>query len=160
MATTRKNPDSELNIKRIDSKRESGGTHGFQVYFKRNRVEYTRLYSDLKYGGKENARELAREFRPILEASIPASRGGAPNFTGHARSNSGRMGISISEIDLANGTTKLIVQCSVRVARGITKNRRFNTKDRTLAEAIDAAHRWRERMLSARRKAERFVAAN
>ena len=155
MATTRKNPDSELNIKRIDSIRESGGTHGFQVYFKRNRVEYTRLYSDLKYGGKENARELARTFRPVLKASIPASRARSPNFTGPARSNTGRMGISISEIDLADGTSKLVVQSSVRIARGVVKNRRFNTKDRTLAEAIEAAHRWRESMLRVRRKAEK-----
>ena len=155
MATRRTNPDSELNIKRIDSKKESGGTHGFQVYFKRSRVEYTRLYSDLKYGGKENARELARTFRPVLKASIPASRTPLPNSIGPARSNTGRMGISISEIARADGTSILVVQSNVRIARGVHKNRRFNTRDRTLAEAIEAAHKWREKMLRARLKAEK-----
>ena len=89
----RTNPDSELNIKRIDSrkkKKSGGGTHGFQVYFNRNYVEYTRLFSDGINGGKEAARLEARNFRSILEQAIPPSRAGAGR-TGPSQSNTGHM---------------------------------------------------------------------
>ena len=51
------NPDSEANIRRIDTKaRARKQTHGFQVHFLRGTSVLTRMFSDTLYGGKEGAR--------------------------------------------------------------------------------------------------------
>jgi hypothetical protein len=49
----RPNPDSEANIRRIDTKaRAKKQTHGFQVHFLRGCV-VTRMFSDSPHGGKQ-----------------------------------------------------------------------------------------------------------
>jgi hypothetical protein len=60
----RSNPDSEPNIRRIDTKaRAKKQTHGFQVHFLRGKNAVTRMFSDSLYGGKEGARRSARKFK-------------------------------------------------------------------------------------------------
>jgi hypothetical protein len=60
----RPNPDSEANIRRIDTKkRAKKQTHGFQVHFLRGLTAVTKMFSDSIYGGKEAARRAARKFR-------------------------------------------------------------------------------------------------
>ena len=60
----RSNPDSEPNIRRIDTKaRAKKQTHGFQVHFLRGKNSVTKMFSDSVYGGKEAARRAARAFR-------------------------------------------------------------------------------------------------
>lgn len=60
----RSNPDSEPNIRRIDTKaRAKKQTHGFQVHFLRGKTAVTRMFSDSLYGGKEGARRAARRFK-------------------------------------------------------------------------------------------------
>ncbi len=60
----RPNPDSEANIRRIDTKpRAKKQTHGFQVHFLRGTSVLTKMFSDTLYGGKEAARRAARKFR-------------------------------------------------------------------------------------------------
>jgi len=60
----RSNPDSEQNIRRIDTKaRAKKQTHGFQVHFLRGTKAVTRMFSDSLYGGKEGARRAARKFK-------------------------------------------------------------------------------------------------
>ena len=60
----RANPDSEPNIRRIDTKaRAKKQTHGFQVHFLRGNNAVTKMFSDSVYGGKEAARRAARSFR-------------------------------------------------------------------------------------------------
>ncbi len=69
----RANPDSEANIRRIDSKpRASKQTHGFQVHFLRGTQAVTRMFSDTVYGGKEGARRAARKFKRSAMAELPA----------------------------------------------------------------------------------------
>jgi hypothetical protein len=69
----RANPDSEANIRRIDSKpRAKKQTHGFQVHFLRGSEAVTRMFSDTVYGGKESARRAARKFKKTAMADIPA----------------------------------------------------------------------------------------
>ncbi len=149
----RKNPDSEENIRRIDSTRrktKGGGTHGFQVHFNRAGVNYTRLISDSMSGGKEKARELAKEFREVLRSSIPPSRNG-PGRTGPARSNTGHMGISISGSQAKVGPTALVVQANVRVEKGKPMNKKFNVRDFSdLRGAIQEAIEWRNSILAVR----------
>lgn len=68
----RANPDSEQNIRRIDTKpRAKKQTHGFQVHFLRGGNTVTRLFSDNGYGGKEGARRAARKFRNAAMGDLP-----------------------------------------------------------------------------------------
>src|SRR3989440_11589684 len=69
----RPNPDSEANIKRIDTKpRAKKQTHGFQVHFVRGTSTGTRMFSDAVYGGKEQARKAARKYRREAMGDRPA----------------------------------------------------------------------------------------
>jgi hypothetical protein len=69
----RANPDSEQNIRRIDTKpRARKQTHGFQVHFLRGGNTVTRLFSDNGHGGKEGARRAARKFRKSAIGDLPA----------------------------------------------------------------------------------------
>jgi len=68
----RPNPDSEANIRRIDTKaRAKKQTHGFQVHFLRGRNVVTKMFSDSIYGGKEGARRAARRFRRAAMRRLP-----------------------------------------------------------------------------------------
>ena len=68
----RANPDSEANIRRIDSKaRAKKQTHGFQVHFLRGTESVTKMFSDTVYGGKEQARRAARKFKREAMRDLP-----------------------------------------------------------------------------------------
>jgi hypothetical protein len=68
----RPNPDSEANIRRIDTKsRAKKQTHGFQVHFLRGDRVVTRMFSDSLYGGKEGARRAARKFKRAALRRLP-----------------------------------------------------------------------------------------
>ena len=68
----RANPDSEANIRRIDTKpKAKKQTHGFQVHLLRGAASVTKLFSDSMYGGKEGARRAARKFRRTALGEMP-----------------------------------------------------------------------------------------
>jgi hypothetical protein len=68
----RSNPDSEANIRRIDTKaRAKKQTHGFQVHFLRGVNAFTRMFSDSLFGGKEGARRAARRFKRTAMGRAP-----------------------------------------------------------------------------------------
>lgn len=68
----RVNPDSEANIRRIDSKSKAKKqTHGFQVHFLRGDKAVTKMFSDTIYGGKEGARRAARKFKRSSMTGLP-----------------------------------------------------------------------------------------
>ncbi len=68
----RSNPDSEPNIRRIDTKtRAKKQTHGFQVHFLRGKNAVTRMFSDSLYGGKEGARRASRKFKRTAMGRAP-----------------------------------------------------------------------------------------
>src|SRR5437868_8368121 len=72
----RPNPQSEQNIRRIDTKaRAKKQTHGFQVHFIRGTQAVTKMFSDSVYGGKEAARRAARKFKRSAMSGL--SRPGA-----------------------------------------------------------------------------------
>jgi hypothetical protein len=67
----RPNPQSESNIRRIDTKaRAKKQTHGFQVHFLRGTTAVTKMFSDSVYGGKEAARRAARKFKKSSLARV------------------------------------------------------------------------------------------
>jgi len=71
----RSNPDSEQNIRRLDTKaRAKKQTHGFQVHFLRGKKAVTRMFSDSLYGGKEGARRAARRFKGGALGRAPKRR--------------------------------------------------------------------------------------
>jgi hypothetical protein len=71
----RPNPDSEPNIRRIDTKaRAKKQTHGFQVHFLRGKTAVTKMFSDSVYGGKEAARRAARNFKRTAIGRVGKSR--------------------------------------------------------------------------------------
>jgi hypothetical protein len=71
----RPNPDSEPNIRRIDTKpRAAKQTHGFQVHLLRGTEAVSKMFSDSVYGGKEGARRAARKFRKTALGTAPERR--------------------------------------------------------------------------------------
>ena len=67
----RPNPQSEENIRRIDTKaRAKKQTHGFQVHFLRGATAVTKMFSDSVYGGKAAARRAARKFKRSTMAKL------------------------------------------------------------------------------------------
>ena len=71
----RPNPESEANIRRIDTKaRAKKQTHGFQVHFLRGSEVVTKMFSDSIYGGKEAARRAARKFKRGVMRRLPQRR--------------------------------------------------------------------------------------
>lgn len=71
----RPNPDSEENIRRIDTKKRANKqTHGFQVHFLRGKQTVTKMFSDSLYGGKEGARRAARKFKRTVMRKLPKKR--------------------------------------------------------------------------------------
>ena len=87
----RANPDSEQNIRRIDTKpRARKQTHGFQVHFLRGGNTVTRLFSDNGYGGKEGARRAARKFKKSAMGDLPERVFRGPVSAKKARAKTGR----------------------------------------------------------------------
>lgn len=154
MAKEFTNIDSETNIRRIDTK----GTHGFQVHFDRKGTIYTKFFSDVGCGGKENAREEARKFRDELKDKIPASTTGMPAWTGEARSNTGKMGVSFTK-ELREGKEVHIVQATVRMEKGVSMNRKFRVHGNDMERAIQQAVEWRDAVIAERieREQEEFA---
>ncbi|HSH40310.1 MAG TPA: hypothetical protein VK993_16170 [Chthoniobacterales bacterium] len=89
----RVNPDSEANIRRIDSKpKAKKQTHGFQVHFLRGTQAVTKMFSDAIHGGKESARRAARTFRKSAMGDLPERifRGPISADEGRSRKTKGR----------------------------------------------------------------------
>lgn len=87
----RPNPDSEANIRRIDTKpRAQKQTHGFQVHLLRGTEAVTKLFSDTRFGSKEGARRAARKFRREVLGDLPERIFRGPIPAPKARAASGR----------------------------------------------------------------------
>ncbi|MDX2109120.1 MAG: hypothetical protein SFY80_02655 [Verrucomicrobiota bacterium] len=63
-----KRENKNKGISRIDS----GSTHGWFVRGYKNGKTYSKLFSDLKSGGKKKAQESAKEFRDKLLSELAA----------------------------------------------------------------------------------------
>lgn len=71
----RPNPNSEANIRRIDTKPSAKKqTHGFQVHFLRGNEVVTKMFSDSICGGKQAARRAARKFKRAAMRRLPQRR--------------------------------------------------------------------------------------
>ncbi len=114
----RANPDSEANIRRIDSKpRAAKQTHGFQVHFLRGSEGVNRMFSDTIYGGKEQARRAARKFKREAMQRLPErvfrgpvsaekARGGKSAASKSGKSKSGAKAVSAAKKSRASSKSR------------------------------------------------------
>jgi|SRR6059058_4496602 hypothetical protein len=87
----RPNPQSEQNIRRIDTKaRAKKQTHGFQVHFIRGTQAVTKMFSDSVYGGRESARRAARKFKSSAMGKIGRTGTSSSAKRGSARKKSAK----------------------------------------------------------------------
>jgi hypothetical protein len=160
MVSVNRNPKSERNIKRIDApaKTGHGGTHGFQVYFKRKGVEFTRQFSDKKYGGELGALKAAREFRDKAQEALPAvsnSKGAFPAANSRNKANkTGHVGLHFRSKRLANGKSTQYVVAVAAPAPLKQIKKEFRIGDRLLDEVFNEALAWRQGIIEARRSRE------
>jgi hypothetical protein len=144
-----RNPDSELHIKRIDTKpRAKRQTHGFQVHFLRGDTLWTKLFSDSKHRDKEDARRAAREFRAYLEKKVPELMDALvarPNATGY----------SFRERTNRDGTITRYISASARDRKGHAVNKPFRVIGDDLEAAIKQALAWRGEVITKRLENEK-----
>lgn len=155
-----KNPKSETNIRRIDApgKRGHGGTHGFQVCFKRKGVEFTKQFSDSKYGGEAGALKAAREFRDKAKPALPPvsnHRGVIPSENSRNKANkTGHIGLHFRNRRLASGNTSLYVVAVAAPEPLKQIKKEFRVGEKTLDAVFDEALAWRRNILEGRRQRE------
>jgi hypothetical protein len=139
-----RNPDSELHIKRIDTKLHAKKqTHGFQVHFLRGDTIWTKLFSDSKHRDMEDARRAAREFRAYLEKKIPELMDVLP-----ARPNA--TGYSFRERTNRDGTITRYISASARDRKKHGVNKHFRIIDDDMDTAIQQALAWRTSVITKR----------
>ena len=156
----KRNPKSERNIKRIDSSGRNGhgGTHGFQVYFKRKGVEFTRQFADKKFGGEAGALKAAREFRNKAKSVIPTasnSKGSFPVANSRNRANkTGHIGLHFRNRHLKSGAISryVVAVAAPEPLKQIKKE--FRVGERTLADVFDEALAWRRSVIESRKSRE------
>ena len=144
-----RNPDSEPNIRRIDSRQKAKRhTHGFQVHFDRQDEIYTKLFSDSVWDGKENARVKARKFKAQLEPKLPPRI--AFVHTTDKRSQFGKVGFSFRERKNQDGSITKYISASARIAKGKAMNTQIRIENDHIGAALKNAKRWRNKILRIR----------
>ena len=140
-----RNPESEPNIRRIDSTR----VHGFQFHAQRLDLRLTRLFSDTVSGGKPQALDRARVFRDRVVPTLPKPTNSWGPRAHDPHSNTGVMGVSITESANADGSVRTYVQCTARSPgsrKPINKRIRLESED-ALSAAIEQLVAWRNAVL-------------
>jgi hypothetical protein len=140
----RKNPDSEMNIRRIDTPPHAKKqTHGFQVHFSRGDSSWTKHFTDGVYGDKELAREAARRFRDQLAPMLPDSKD-------KVAYRDGAVGYVFRERPNKDGTITRYISASARDRKRHAVNRQFRIKDDDLQAAVNEALAWRRSVIEVR----------
>lgn len=158
----KKNPDSERNITRVDkaSSTNGGSTHGFQVRFMRGEHKYNKFFSDSKYGGLEEARARAREYRELAQKHVPDVKTvyerlkQGPSNKRNKNNKSGVIGIHFQEKRYTNGTITKYVVAVAAPARLKQIKKSFRIGNRPLQEVIEEALHWRNEILEERIRKE------
>ena len=136
----------EKGISRIDS----GSTHGWFVRGYRNGKTWSRLFSDMKCGGRRKALEAALSFRDELHGKldqIPTQPRARRIVTRDARNASGVLGVCRTAKKSPNGTVNEVFSVSWRPAPGIQKCTSFSIRKYGEKKAFQLAVAHRKRML-------------
>ena len=152
----RKRPFELRNIKRWDLKPgQKSGNLGWWVRFYVERKRLSQLFSDNKFGGKENALKAAQTYRDAMEREVrPKQTEHMPNVK-TKRNRSGIVGVSRSKRTTHRKGKKYISY--VWQAEWIKPNgkrgiRRFSIKDHGEEEALKMAIEARTEGLNQRKK--------
>jgi hypothetical protein len=136
-------------ISRIDSPK----CHGWFARAYRNQKTYSKLFSDLKYGGKTKARQLAIRYLHKLEASLPPPEripGQTPPFVLKGTlSGSNSTGVNgVASLYGRKNRRKVIIGYSANFhSNGKQNNRRFSlSKYGSKRKAFQAAVAFRRKM--------------
>ncbi len=134
-------------ISRIDS----GSTHGWFVRGYRNGKTYSRLFSDLKYGGREAAGEAAQAYREELYQkleTIPRKPRARRVVTRDARNRTGVIGVCKTIKKSPKGVPHACYSVSWRPQRGIQKCTSFSIRKYGEEEAFRLAVEHRQKMMA------------
>ncbi|MGC9451002.1 MAG: AP2 domain-containing protein [Oceanipulchritudo sp.] len=136
----------EKGISRIDS----GSTHGWFVRGYRNGKTWSRLFSDMKCGGRRKALEAARGFRDELHQKL-GEMPGRPRarrvVTRDARNTTGVLGVCRTAKKGPNGRVNEVYSVSWRPAPGVQKCTSFSIRKYGEKRAFQLAVAHRKRML-------------
>lgn len=123
MAKTKK----DKGISRIDS----GSTHGWFVRGYRNGKTYSKLFSDLKCGGKRKAQQMAREYRDQLHedlSKIPPKPRSRRIVFRDSRNTTGVLGVCRTAKKGPNGKVNECYSVSWRPEPGVQKCTSFSIR--------------------------------
>lgn len=133
-------------ISRIDS----GSTHGWFVRGYRNGKTYSKLFSDLKCGGKNKAKALAVAYRDELNEeleAIPKKQRPRRIVTTDSRNTTGELGVSRTTKTGPNGTKHDCYSVSWRPEPGVQKCTSFSVKKYGEKKAFKLAVEHRRKMM-------------
>jgi hypothetical protein len=133
-------------ISRIDS----GSTHGWFVRGYRNGKTYSKLFSDLKCGGKGKAQKLAKAYRDELSEeleAIPKQQRKRRIVSADSRNRTGELGVSRVTKMAPNGKEYQIYSVSWRPEPGIQKCTSFSIKKYGEKKAFKLAVEHRRKMM-------------
>jgi hypothetical protein len=144
MASFKKN--REKGISRIDSV----STHGWFVRGYRNGKTFSKLFSDLKNGGKDSALSEARAFRERLNqqlGEIPTKPRSRRVVTRDARNTTGVIGVCRTSKRTPRGKLHLCYSVSWRPERGVQKCTSFSISKYGEEKAFALAVALRRKMI-------------
>ena len=136
----------EKGISRIDS----GSTHGWFVRGYRNGKTFSRLFSDLKHGGRDQALEEARAFKADLISRLQKipSKPRARRIVKHdSRNRSGYLGVCRTAKKSPGGKIHECYSVSWRPSPGVQKCTSFSIGKYGEEKAFQLAVEHRQRML-------------
>lgn len=136
----------EKGISRIDS----GSTHGWFVRGYRNGKTFSRLFSDLKCGGREEALQQARDFRNSLHqqlTDVPKQPRTRRLITREARNSTGVLGVCRTSKRGANGIINECYSVSWRPEPGVQKCTSFSIRKYGERKAFQMAVALRKKMV-------------
>ena len=140
---------NETKLKGI-SRIDSGSTHGWFVRGYRNGKTYSKLFSDKKLGGKDEALESAVEYRDQLLTDleqIPAKPRNRRIVYRDSRNTTGVLGVCRTAKKSANGTINECYSVSWRPEPGLQKCTSFSIRKYGEKKAFNLAVAHRRKML-------------
>jgi hypothetical protein len=141
-----KKRDPELKgISRIDAK----GTHGWYVRIYKNGKTYSKLYSDNRYGGTEQALKYAKKARKAaLETLMTVPGNDQRRLVSHDKRNkSGIIGVSRTVKQNTTGGESVYFQVTWSPEKGKIKNRQWSVRKYGEEEAFRMAKEFREQVM-------------
>lgn len=141
-----KKRDPELKgISRIDAK----GTHGWYVRIYKNGKTYSKLYSDSRYGGTEQALKYAKKARKAALETLKSVPGNDQRrlVSQDKRNKSGIIGVSRTVKKNTTGGDSVYYQVTWSPEKGKIKNRQWSVRKFGEEEAFRMAREFREQVM-------------